>query len=71
MDKCHLFMASFVLIIVVSGVLFYAQNNQIDELRAKLSQSEFKLDAKIASLDNKSIVRRVEYGERLLKVVKS
>jgi S1-C subfamily serine protease len=46
-------MASFVLIIVVSGVLFYAQNNQIDELRAKLSQSEFKLDAKIASLDNK------------------
>jgi len=53
MDKCHLFMASFVLIIVVSGVLFYAQNNQIDELRAKLSQSEFKLDAKIASLDNK------------------
>jgi S1-C subfamily serine protease len=46
-------MTSFVLIIVVSGVLFYAQNNQIDELRAKLSQSEFKLDAKIASLDNK------------------
>tara|TARA_Y100000310_G_scaffold304365_1_gene343438 strand:+ start:4956 stop:5840 length:885 start_codon:yes stop_codon:yes gene_type:complete len=53
MDKDHLFLGCLVIIVLLSGVLFYAQNDQIQELRARIAQNEVKLEGKIASLDNK------------------